>query len=308
MNRTDERHLDRTLWAAQWILACAFEFIGMVKLGLTVDQARPLFGLEADATTRMLHTVGAVEVVIALAVILPGVTGIVPQLCTVAAASLGAVALLGLFRPATAAYEGIAGVNLVLVALAAFVVWGRLAKVPIDLFSGEDPDAQANDEQVLQCGPDHRGLDISGCPRFATERGPIRRSVDNPVRAYEVTPTVAFSAIGAGDSAFIAGSNRRQSPRQRRRLKVTVEGSHAFTGDVACGGFCAELMRVFQPGTTVNGTITVAGKDFEYVGRVSWARPGDARILPTGRVGIRFLRIPPEFAGLLAGSFAERLM
>lgn len=94
MNRTDERHLDRTLWAAQWILACAFEFIGMVKLGLTVDQARPLFGLEADATTRMLHTVGAVEVVIALAVILPGVT-IVGHIRRVLATGDSPCALLG---------------------------------------------------------------------------------------------------------------------------------------------------------------------------------------------------------------------
>jgi len=140
MNRTDQRNLDRTLWGAQWILAGAFGLIGMVKVGLTVEQARPLFGLTADATTWMLHAVGAAEVTIALAVILPAV--IVPRLCTVAAGSLGAVALLGLFRLVTAAGAGLAGVNLVLVGLAGFVVWGRLT-APIDLDSGEDSDAQA---------------------------------------------------------------------------------------------------------------------------------------------------------------------
>ena len=139
-NRTDQRNLGRTLWGAQWILAGAFEFVGMVKLGLTVEQARPLFGLTAGATTWMLHAVGAAEVTIALAVILPAV--IVPRLCTVAAGSLGAVALLGLFRLVTAAGAGLAGVNLVLVGLAGFVVWGRLT-APIDLDSGEDSDEQA---------------------------------------------------------------------------------------------------------------------------------------------------------------------
>src|SRR5215468_2881267 len=102
MNRSGERQLDRTLWAAQWILACAFEFIGLVKLGLTADEARPHFGLAADATTQTLHIVGAIEVASALMVILPGVTRF-RQLCTVAAGGLGAVALLSLFRPAIAA-------------------------------------------------------------------------------------------------------------------------------------------------------------------------------------------------------------
>src|SRR5258705_10317412 len=129
MNHTDERQLDRTLWAAQWILAGAFEFIGMVKLGLTADQARQHFGLPADSTTRMLHAAGAVEVAIALVVILPGVTRF-SQLCTVAAGGLGAIALLGLFRPAIAAGAGIAGGDLVLVALAAACVWGRRTHPP----------------------------------------------------------------------------------------------------------------------------------------------------------------------------------
>ena len=165
MNHTDERQLDRTLWAAQWILAGAFEFIGMVKLGLTADQARQHFGLPADSTTRMLHAAGAVEVAIALVVILPGVTRF-SQLCTVAAGGLGAIALLGLFRPAIAAGAGIAGVDLVLVALAAFAVWGRLAKAPIVTSSSEASDAQGIDAQALR--PVELGLPSPA--RFATER------------------------------------------------------------------------------------------------------------------------------------------
>ncbi len=79
----------------------------------------------------------------------------------------------------------------------------------------------------------------------------------------------------------MTAQKQRQSVRQRRRLRVTMEGRPAFTIDVAAGGFCAELMRVFQPETTVKGTITLAGRDFEYVGLVRWARSGDAPSLPT---------------------------
>lgn len=94
----------------------------------------------------------------------------------------------------------------------------------------------------------------------------------------------------------MSATNRRQFPRQRRRLRVVVDGNLAFTGDVAAGGFCAELMRVVQPGAQVNGTITLAGHDFEYFGRVCWARPGDPRIRLAGRMGVRFAVIPPGFA------------
>ena len=98
---------------------------------------------------------------------------------------------------------------------------------------------------------------------------------------------------------------QRQSVRMHRRLRVTMEGSPVFTSDVAAGGFCAERLRVLQPGTTVKGTITLAGRDFEYVGLVRWARSGDARIRLTGRMGVRFLQIPTEFARLLAQESAE---
>jgi hypothetical protein len=81
--------------------------------------------------------------------------------------------------------------------------------------------------------------------------------------------------------------------------------SPAFTTDVGTGGFCAELMRVLQPGTTVRGTITITGRDFDYVGLVRWSRSGDARIRVTGRMGVRFLQVPTEFAGLLARDLAK---
>jgi hypothetical protein len=98
---------------------------------------------------------------------------------------------------------------------------------------------------------------------------------------------------------------QRQSVRKRRRLRVTIADSPAFTADVGTGGFCAEMMRVPRPGTTVKGTITFAGRDFEYVGLVRWARSGDARILLTGRMGVHFLQIPSEFLGLLVRDLAE---
>jgi len=140
MKPMNQRSLNMTLWICQWILAGAFDFIGMMKLGLTADQVRQHFGLAAETTTGMLHTVALAEVGVSLAVILPAVTRILPQLSTVAAGSLGAIALLGIAVPASASSAGFSSLNLALAALAAFVVWGRVAIVPIAPFVDEDAD------------------------------------------------------------------------------------------------------------------------------------------------------------------------
>ena|ERR1700694_5008717 len=137
MKPMNQRSLNVTLWTCQWILAIAFNSIGMVKLGLTADHVRQYFGLAAETTTGMLHTVALVEVGVSLAVILPAFTRILPQLSTVAAGGLGTIALLGTAMPASAASAGVPGLNLALAALAAFVVFGRVAIAPIAPFPEE---------------------------------------------------------------------------------------------------------------------------------------------------------------------------
>ena len=93
---------------------------------------------------------------------------------------------------------------------------------------------------------------------------------------------------------------RRAHPRYRRRCRLAVSGLSAFTSDVSVGGFCAEVMRVIQPGSEVRGTISIHGQDFDFEGKVRWAKPGDMRISMRGRMGVLFTRIPEEFAQSLA--------
>lgn len=100
--------------------------------------------------------------------------------------------------------------------------------------------------------------------------------------------------------------NTRKEPRHRRRLRVVFEGRPAFTTNVNLGGFCAELMRAVSPSSTVEGTITVEGRDFEYVGDVRWVKPGDVRLRLPSRVGVRFVRVAPEFATAFTQSLPKR--
>jgi hypothetical protein len=143
MKPINQRSLNVTLWVCQWTLAIAFNLIGMVKLGLTADHVRHYFGLAAETTTGMLHTVALVEVGVSLAVILPAVTRVLPQLSTVAAGGLATIALLGTAMPASAASAGVSGLNLALAAVAGFVVCGRIAIAPIAPLTDEVVDRAA---------------------------------------------------------------------------------------------------------------------------------------------------------------------
>ena len=82
--------------------------------------------------------------------------------------------------------------------------------------------------------------------------------------------------------------------RQRRRFKVQMGAASGFTVDVSAGGFCAELMRVFPKGTVVKGTLLVDSQDFEFSGRVAWAKQGDFRLNMRGRMGVVFTDAPSE--------------
>ena len=81
--------------------------------------------------------------------------------------------------------------------------------------------------------------------------------------------------------------NTRKEARHRRRLRVLFEGRPAFTTNVNLSGFCAELMRAVSPATTVEGTITIEGRDFEYVGDVRWVKPGEGMGVQFKALGVR---------------------
>jgi hypothetical protein len=89
-------------------------------------------------------------------------------------------------------------------------------------------------------------------------------------------------------------TTKRAGIRHRRRIRVTIGGAPAFTLNVGVGGFSAEIMRVYLPGTAVWGTIQLGGADLGYAGHVAWARPGDPRVQLRGRLGVRFTDLSPE--------------
>jgi hypothetical protein len=95
-------------------------------------------------------------------------------------------------------------------------------------------------------------------------------------------------------------SLERASPRHRRRLRVSLGATPAFTADISAGGFCVEIMRTPAPGSLVAGIIRLADTEIRYAGQVVWARAGSPRLNIRGRIGVRFTSLPAAAAKLLA--------
>jgi putative oxidoreductase len=118
------------LWAAQIVLGAFFLWIGAMKTFTPIDQLAQAVPLAAESPG-LIRFIGVSELAGGLGLILPAALRIRPGLTPLAALGLLIVMVLA------AGYHAVRGewaslpTNLVLGGLAAFIVWGRTKKVPI---------------------------------------------------------------------------------------------------------------------------------------------------------------------------------
>lgn len=119
------------LWIVAIALAAAFLGAGLMHALQSKEKLDQSLGWTEDFTTGRVRFIGVVEILGALGLILPAVTGIAPVLTPLAATGLGLV-MIGAMATHYRRREpqGIV-VNLVLLALAIFVAWGRFGPYPL---------------------------------------------------------------------------------------------------------------------------------------------------------------------------------
>jgi uncharacterized membrane protein YphA (DoxX/SURF4 family) len=121
------------LWAAQVLLAVAYIMAGGMKI------SQPMAGLAAMgmgyATAlpeAFVRFVGTMEILGAIGLILPAATRILPILTPLAAVGLSVVQVSAIVLHATRGETAMTlPVNLLLLALSLFVLWGRWSKAPV---------------------------------------------------------------------------------------------------------------------------------------------------------------------------------
>lgn len=112
------------LWAAAAVLAVLYLMAGGMKATQPIDKLAAQMKWPADLP-RLTRFVGVAEVLGAIGLILPLATGILPWLTPLAALCLVLVQVLAIGFHVMRKEFQIVPANIVLLALAAFVAWGR---------------------------------------------------------------------------------------------------------------------------------------------------------------------------------------
>ncbi len=118
------------LWIVQILLALAFLLAGVTH-AFRYERAKSQIKWVTAVPRGLLTFIGISEILGAIGLILPALTGILSWLTPLAAAGLVVMMLLAsVFHATRREYPNIAA-NLILLALAAFIAYGRFGAVPL---------------------------------------------------------------------------------------------------------------------------------------------------------------------------------
>jgi uncharacterized membrane protein YphA (DoxX/SURF4 family) len=113
------------LWIVAGVLALAFLAAGLTKLTQPKEKLRATMAWVEDFSPGVIKGIGAVEVLAAIGLILPAALDVVPVLLPLAAVGLVVLMAGAAITHARHKEFPMIAINLVLLVLAAVVVWGR---------------------------------------------------------------------------------------------------------------------------------------------------------------------------------------
>ena len=119
------------LWIVQAALAAAFLGAGIMKLTKSKDELGEAMAWVNDFTGGQIKTIGALEVVAAIGLIVPGVTGIAPVLVPLAAVGIIVIMIGAIAAHVRRSETNQIVKNIVFIAMAAFIAWGRFIDYPL---------------------------------------------------------------------------------------------------------------------------------------------------------------------------------
>lgn len=130
-NQEKNKAIHISLWIAQVLLAVMFILAGLMKATQPIEALAESLPWVSSTSLGLVRFIGVSELLGGIGLILPALLRIKPFLTIWAAIGLAVVMVLAaIFHASRGEYSGI-GVNLVFMAIALFVAWGRSKKVPI---------------------------------------------------------------------------------------------------------------------------------------------------------------------------------
>lgn len=119
------------LWILQVVMAVLFLSAGWMKAFSPMEALSAQMPWTLDVSPWVVRLPGYSELLGAVGLILPALTRIKPQLTPLAAAGLALVMALAVVFHVVRAEYGVLPVNLVILALCAFIAYGRFKLAPI---------------------------------------------------------------------------------------------------------------------------------------------------------------------------------
>ena len=110
-------------WIVAALLALLYLYSGGLKVLRTPEQLRPMMGWVDSMPLRLVRIIGVLEVLGAIGLILPPLTGIAPALAVAAAAGLVLIQIGGISLHLKRGEVKVIGLNIALLALAGVEIW-----------------------------------------------------------------------------------------------------------------------------------------------------------------------------------------
>ena len=123
--------MDIGLWVVQGLLAVMFLMVGIAKLTKSKEELAERLDWVEDFSEGTIKFIGSVEILAAIGLILPGLTGIAPILVPIAATGLVVTQIGAVIVHVRRSEPKMIIGNVVLIALALFVAWGRFGDYPL---------------------------------------------------------------------------------------------------------------------------------------------------------------------------------
>lgn len=116
------------LWIATALLALPYLMIGIMKATRPIPVLAKMIRWPGDVPPAFVRTIGVSEILGALGLVLPIVTGILVVLAPVAAVCLGLIQILAIgFHAIRGETRQTLAINLAFLALASIVAWGQIS-------------------------------------------------------------------------------------------------------------------------------------------------------------------------------------
>ncbi len=123
--------MDIAIWVVQVLLALAFGMSGIMKLAQPAEKLATNMGWVKDFSPQTVKIIGLLELLAAIGLILPAVTGVLSWLTPLAALGLVALMIGAILTHLRRKEQQMMVVNAVLLLLAVFIVYGRFVAAPL---------------------------------------------------------------------------------------------------------------------------------------------------------------------------------